>query len=184
MTRTVRSIAVFCLGLLFILTCGASIAETRAIIFRLPKSFNELPTTITSSLVKEGCRIPQTTIEGNLVSTNVITGEFAKKGQKDWAILCSKDGSLYIRLFWGGAIHCPSEIDIGSIISEKDIVNGLEFDHSIGTASKNAILQDYEEYGGTKPPAITHLGIDYGSEKGSEVYYCHNNEWVELTGSD
>lgn len=183
MTRTVRGIAVFCLGLLLILTCGASIAETRVAKFRLPKSFNKLPPTVISSLVKEGCRIPQTIIKGYLMSTNVITGEFAEKGQKDWAILCSKEGSLYIRLFWGGAIHCPSEIDIGSI-SEKDIANGFEFDHSIGTAGKRAILQDYQEYGGTKPPTITHLGINYGDEKASEVYYCHDNEWIELTGAD
>lgn len=178
MTRTVRGIAVFCLFLFFILTSSASIAETRAAIFRLPKSFNKLPSTITSSLVKEGCQIPQTTIEGHLVSRNVITGEFAKKGQKDWAVLCSKEGSLYVMMFWGGETQCPSEIDLGSINSE------LEFDHSIGTASKRAIIQDYQEYGGTKPPAITHLGIDYGSEQGTEVYYCHKNEWIDLTGSD
>ena len=184
MTRTVCYIEVLCLGFL-ILAGGSSIAETPTIIFRFPESFSELPPTVSSSLAKEGCRIPQATIERKIVATNVITGEFAQKNQMDWAILCSKDGRSYIRVFWGGAAHCPSRIDKGRDISPVDIAQGLEFDRALGTVDRSFILQHYQAYGGPKPPTITHLGINYAYlEKASQVHYCYNNKWLKLTGAD
>src|SRR5258708_23519943 len=127
MIRTVRCIDVFCVGLL-IFAGDSSIAETPGIIFRSPESFSERPPSVTSSLAEEGCRIPQATIERKIVATNVISGEFARANQMDWAILCSKGGRSYIRVFWGGAAHCPSRIDKGRDVSPKDIAQGLEFD--------------------------------------------------------
>lgn len=184
MARTGRCVEVFCLGFL-ILAGGFSIAETPTIIFRSPESFGELPPTVSSSLAKKGCRIPQATIERKIVATNVISGEFAKKGQTDWAILCSRNGRSSIRVFWGGAAHCPSKIDKGRDMSPGTIAQGWEFDRAIGTAGKRSILQNYHAYGGPKPPIITHLGIDYAYlERASEVHYCHNGKWLELTGAD
>jgi hypothetical protein len=184
MTRTVRCIEALCLGLFLILVCDSSIADSRNTIFKSPKSFKKLPKDVASALEKKGCRIPQATVDGSNVGTNIISGEFAQKGQKDWAMLCIINGSLSIRVFWGGAIRCPSKIELPMVFSEKEIANGLDFDYSIGAANKDSILQDFEAYGGPTPPTIAHLGIAYGSEKASVVYFCHDRKWIELTGAD
>src|SRR5258708_29768383 len=157
MMPTVRCIEVFCLGVLSICASSSSVAQTRAIIYRLPESFSELPPIVARSLAKEGCRIPQATDDGKIVATNVVSGEFAKKGQTDWAILCSKAGRSYIRVFWGGTAQCPSRILKGRDISAKDIAQGFEFDRALGTADKNFIIERFEAFGGPKPPTITHL---------------------------
>lgn len=49
--------------------------------------FNELPKEIIKNLEQRGCTIPQIWHDKTL--HNVISGEFSKKGQKDWAVLCS-----------------------------------------------------------------------------------------------
>jgi hypothetical protein len=173
------------LAALLLVATTLSRAESPAVVYRVPQSFTELPTSIAASLAEEGCRIPQGTIEGKVVATNVISGHFAKKGQTDWAILCSRRGRQYIRVFWGGTARCPSRIDKGPEMSEEGIRQGLEFDRAIDTVDRAFILHHYEAYGGLKPPKITHLGISYEFlEKASVVHYCHKGKWLELTGAD
>lgn len=185
MTRSVRCIGSLCLSLFIFLAAGPSTAGMRTPNFWSPASFSKLPPTISSALTKEGCRIPQATIERKIVATNVISGEFAQKGQRDWAILCSKNGHLYIKVLWGGAAHCPSRIEKERSIPEDYAAQGLEFNHALSIANKDFILQHYQAHGGPKPPTITHFGINYEYlGKASVVHYCHNNKWLELTGSD
>ena len=62
-------------------------------ILRLPPAaFSELPSSVIEDLEKRGCTIPQAVPGsfGYLNPHNVIRGEFAKRGQTDWAILCSR----------------------------------------------------------------------------------------------
>lgn len=163
---------------------AATFAET-GVVYRSPESYRELPSSIVAALTKEGCRIPQGTIEGKVVATNVISGSFAAQGQTDWAALCAKHGRQYIRVFWGGPAHCPSRIDKGTLMSEAEIEQGLEFDRAIDTVDQKFIRDHYEAYGGPKPPQIFHLGINYEFlEKASVVHYCHQGRWQELTGAD
>ena len=80
-------------------------AASPGVIYREPQSYRELPASFVDSLKKDGCRIPQATVGGK-VASNVISGSFAKKGQLDWAALCSKEGHQYIAVFWGGSAQC------------------------------------------------------------------------------
>src|SRR5688572_21225806 len=72
-------------------------AERR--IVRLPASaFPELPRHLAAELERRGCTIPQESYTKK--RNNVIQGEFARPGQKDWAALCSSGGSSSILVFW------------------------------------------------------------------------------------
>lgn len=173
------------LAIVGVIAAFSSAGQSPAIVYRAPQSFGELPPTVIMALDNEGCRIPQGTIDRKIVATNVISGPFAKSGQMDWAVLCSKDGGQYIRVFWGGAARCASRIDKGPEMSQEEINQGLEFDRALDTADKAFIVKHYQAYGGPKPPKITHLGINYEIlEKASVVHYCHQGKWLELTGAD
>jgi hypothetical protein len=66
-----------------------------------PSAFPNLPLAIQKQAEVRGCEIPQEAFEGGTKVNNVISGEFAQRGQKDWAILCSKGGTSSIVVFWG-----------------------------------------------------------------------------------
>lgn len=142
-----------------------------------PSAFPELPARIVRELERRGCTIPQVTIEG--VDTNkphnVASGEFTRKGQKDWAALCSRRGRSAIHIFWGRPTKCASVIE----------ARADSADRFIGTADAKYILDHYEAYGGPKPPPLTHEGINDGiAEKASAVLYCYGGKWRTLQGAD
>jgi hypothetical protein len=64
-------------------------AEQR--IVRLPPTaFPELPRNVVRELQRRGCSIPQEAFTKK--PHNVITGQFARPGERDWAVLCSNIG--------------------------------------------------------------------------------------------
>ncbi len=73
-----------------------------------PAAFPQLPKAIRRNLQARGCTIPQSFQTS--APHNVIKGEFAKKGQTDWAVLCSKRKVSSILVFWGGSKHAVSKI--------------------------------------------------------------------------
>lgn len=142
-----------------------------------PSDFRELPRKISKELDRRGCAIPQLSIEGYETKEphNVASGEFARKGQKDWAVLCSRRGRSVILIFWGRPTKCSSVINSGPDIAER----------YIGTVDAKYILDHYEGYGGPKPPPLEHQGLNVGfAEKGSEVMYCYRGKWRVLQGAD
>lgn len=61
----------------------------------------------------------------------------------------------------------------------------IGFSRIISTVGAKYIMEHYNEYGGTKPPANLHDGINEAfTEKASEVLYYHNGSWLNLSGSD
>ena len=68
-----------------------------------PASFKELPQPIVDFLEEHRYLIPETfrseVFPNNVYSNNVLKGEFEKKGQTDWAILCARDGYSRILIF-------------------------------------------------------------------------------------
>jgi hypothetical protein len=149
-----------------------------------PSAFPQLPGAVARSLERRGCTIPQT--YDAATPNNVISGEFARAGQTDWAILCSRRRSSSILVFWGGSPKSVSEIarsaDIGFL---QGVGEGIGFSREIGIADRKLILECYREYGGRKPPAIRHHGIqDAFVDKFSSVHYFHRGRWLELQGAD
>jgi hypothetical protein len=69
-----------------------------------PDRFAALPPSVREAFTAINCRVPQNTLSTG--PANVIAGEFAARGQRDWAALCS-DGTLTeIRVVWGGPARC------------------------------------------------------------------------------
>src|SRR5216684_2379922 len=83
--------------------------EPQARIVRLsPSAIRELPANLVKELQRRECTIPQAGYTKK--SNNVVKGEFAKPGQKDWAVLCSVKGVSTILVFWNGSEKNPAAI--------------------------------------------------------------------------
>jgi hypothetical protein len=57
------------------------------------ENYPELPSGVAAALQSHHCTIPQPNKDGP--ARNVIEGEFFRKGQKGWAVLCSRSVSEY-----------------------------------------------------------------------------------------
>ena len=160
-------------------------AAERRIVRLPPSAFPSLPGTVAKELQRRGCTIPQEGISKRL--SNVISGQFARPGQTDWAVLCSVNGSSSILVFWNG-----TATDVAEVARREDriylqslIGNEIAFSRSISAVGSDVILTHYKAYGGTTPPPLDHQGIDDAFlEKASSVQYFYKGKWLELTGSD
>ena len=148
-----------------------------------PSSFKKLPKHIVKTLEIRGCKIPQAYPFEN--PHNVIQGQFAKKGQNDWAVLCSVDSVSTLLVFWGGSTQCASEV--GKDKNWLQDVGGGEISYSrfISSVDKKQI-QKYQGYNGsTILQPLLHEGIDVAFiGKASGVRYCYKSKWVFFSGSD
>ena len=149
-----------------------------------PTIYKGLPEGFIRKLKQRGCTIPQSFV--TTAAHNIISGEFAKKGQQDWAILCSLNHSSTILIFWGGASSCQSEFNVSKDRDWlQETANGIAYSRAISVVGKAFIQSHFEAYGGETPPPIEHSAIDEAFiEKSSTVHYCHNGKWLRLTGSD
>jgi len=150
-----------------------------------PSAFPGLPVSIKKDLSNRQCTVPQT-----FASTqphNAIQGEFARKGQKDWAVICSTGQVSSILIFWGGSTK-----EVSSIYSsaDRDYLQGtggdeIGYSQEIFTVGREHIFEHYKAHGGPTPPPIDHDGIEHSFvEKASTVLYYYKGEWLSLTGAD
>ena len=151
-----------------------------------PSEFKTLPIKIEKELQRQGCTIPQVYYSEKF--WNVIQGEFAKQGQKDWAVLCSRNGVSSILIFWSGPTQdCDNEV---APAKDKEFLQGIGdgkigFSRAISPASKKFIHSAHKTYGGPEPPPIDHEGInDEFMDKGFVIHYCYEGKWLQLQGSD
>jgi len=151
-----------------------------------PTAFPQLPRQVKRELLSRGCTIPQTFADAK--PHNVISGEFARRGQTDWAVLCSRDRVSSILVFWGGSARSVAEVAKGADRTFLQVVGGkgeIGFSRSIMVVGRDYIIKHHREYGGPKPPRIDHQGIDDGYlGKASYVLYYHRGKWLELQGAD
>ncbi len=151
-----------------------------------PAAFSQLPENIVSFLQQRSCTIPQTF--GNSTPHNVVRGQFARSGQFDWAVLCSRNRVSSILVFWNGSTKSVAEIassDDKGFLQTIDGAGNVGFSRAIDVVDKDYILEHYREYGGKKPPQIKHQGInDVFVEKASSVHYFYRKRWLELQGAD
>jgi hypothetical protein len=193
MNKTFKISLIFLAWILLCLRISVS-AETspirKAEIKRLPPSvFINLPETIRRALDARGCTIPQP--YDNDAFQNVVSGEFVEEDQKDWAVLCSRNGISSILVFWNGSAKKITVLDtypdnewFQSIGSGQD-----GFSRLIMVASKEQILgyHDYAKEFRDVPdlPPLTHDGIDqFFVNKASTVRYYYKGHWLNLSGAD
>jgi len=142
-------------------------------IVQLPLSaFPELPAAFVRELA--GCTVPQTYATSR--PHNVIHGTFASPQQLDWAVLCSRGGESVIRIWWGGPVHCPRELQPAS---NKGYLQGIG-DGKIG----------FSRYLGTTEEASNTVKLEHDAiedafaEKGSTIWMCRAGKWISFSGAD
>ena len=140
-----------------------------------PSAFRELPKNLVTDLERRECTIPQPFTNRK---ANVIQGEFDKPGQTDWAVLCSTHGSTSLLIFWNGSSRNMT------VLNRNPDDPGRIFDWFIRPVDRKFIMDHYRAYGGPKPPAIDHQGIESGGETASVVLYYYRGKWLKLQGAD
>ena len=154
-----------------------------------------LPTEFIEKLNARGCTIPQ--FDGDRggngagsdagpvrVPNNVIHGEFARKGQDDWAVLCSNGRTSTIVIFWGKDTVCPGSLarldDAHYLKAGTD--KKLRYWRSIRALGENE-LDDRAGIAGIKP--LGHQGIDDRFvNKSSSFFYCNDGKWKIFPAKD
>ena len=184
---------VFVLGVSLLLVAGASGTELGQVYKPLsPADFPSLPAHVKKELDKMGCRIPQAY---EAQPNNAVQGEFAKKGQKDWALLCSKGGSSRLLIFWGGSAKCP---DPGRVAADQDFLQyqndqkpgaadprdpatKLYFSRMIAALNPEDTKAQFAARSARKKLAPDHDGIEESIplEQSSIVHYCLNGRWEQ-----
>lgn len=155
-----------------------------------PSAFPNVPFSFRKRLEARGCTVPQQNYEGNHKPSNVIHGEFAKKGQQDWAVLCSKGGKSSVVMFWGQPTSCPSELAYRTDTDYIDLQT-KEYSRNIASITRKGIIGLSVVGGGDGVhvphgyPLLDHEGIeDSWLGKASEIYFCSKGKWFTLQGAD
>jgi len=175
--------------LILVLTCfqGNEWDKANREVVRLaPSNFKQLPKELIQELERRRCTVPQ--VSGSRQPSNVIRGEFLKKGQSDWAVLCSVNMKSSILVFPDGSPGNPMNIAEGKDLNMlQGIGEGqIGYSRQIMPVGEKYILDHYHAYGGSpEPPPIDHLGInDAFVGKASVVLYFYQGKWLQLTGAD
>jgi hypothetical protein len=150
-----------------------------------PDAFANVPPAIVDELQRMGCTIPQT--HATAEPHNVAIGRFLSATNRDWAVLCSRDGVSAILVFPNGAIDGVREVALSPDANWLQGIGGSQigFSRAIAVADPRYILSHYEAYGGPQPPPLDHDGInEIFVEKASSVLYWHQGNWLRLQGAD
>ena len=150
-----------------------------------PSAFPELPANIRRELERRGCTVPQ--VSADKKPQNVIKGEFTRKGQTDWAVLCSVNQVSTILVFRNASSKNPSELARKPDVDQLQVTGGdaVAYSRAISGVDRAYILSHYQAYGGNKPPTIDHQGInDAFVEKASGIHYFDAGKWFNLKGAD
>ena len=160
-----------------------------------PSAFSNLPKEVADELEKRKCEIPQVVFPGSKPgkAQNVVSGQFKKAGQTDWAVLCSVKERSRILIFWNGSAKNVEMF--GGWSEDRNWMQGwgedkngniqYMFSRLIHTADLEYILERFEGYNGPKPSPIDHDGLLEGmSGKYSEVYYWYEGKWSVLQGAE
>ena len=163
-------------------------ARADTMVVRLPPSaFPKLPPAVRAVLQRRGCTIPQSFQA--TAPENVVRGEFLKRGQQDWAVLCSCELVSRVLIIRGdtGAVvdSLAEEPDVGRL--QVVAASQVGYSRVIATAPAKQVRVYLSQDGA---PAIArggtlHDGIfDVFLEKGAEVFYSDNGTWVTIAASD
>lgn len=156
-----------------------------------PSDVVALPAEFVEKLNARGCTIPQFDsgadagdAAASAEPTNVIHGEFARKGQQDWAVLCSNGKTSTIVIYWGKATACPASLarlDDAHYLKPGEN-KALHYSRSIRALGESE-LDDRAGLAGLKP--LSHQGIDDRFvSKSSAFFYCNEGKWRIFPAKD
>ena len=158
-------------------------ADLALIVSRVPRvaidRFSALPPTVREAFTQINCQVPQST---PAAPANVIQGEFAARGQRDWAALCS-DGTLtQIRVVWGGSARCDDRVattqDADTLVATAPGV--YTYNRTIATATAAQVERLLVKYRTTLPEDPAHHAIDDATDRVSVLRYCAGRQWLSV----
>jgi hypothetical protein len=153
-----------------------------------PTAFLTLPTPIRHFLEKGGYTIPQNGFD--TIPNNVISGNFMRPGQVDWAILASRDLVSSIFIFWGNSPDSVSELqredDIGYLqTGERDSIVFSRMIETIIRPQVDSTCTSTPDLVPLKQNPNPHDAILHGFfPKHSSVLYWSDGTWYDCIGSD
>ena len=118
---------------------------------------------------------------------NVIRGRLNDGPVIDWAVLCSKDLSSTILVFWDGKVNAVAELAPRPDETYLQVVGSgrIGFSRAINIATPTDIRRYQQAFGGPRLSPLSHEGInDAFVEKASIVWYWHHGKWLKLQGAD
>ena len=155
----------------------------RATVRLAPEEFTEVPRSLQRELRRRGCSIPQPYTNGG--RQNVISGEFTRIGQIDWAVLCSRERQSSILVFRAGDPQQAEELAPradANFLQRTDAIH-IGFSRALAVASTDYIRQHARS--GDETRVITHAGInDIFVDKASVVWYWDQRQWLQLSGAN
>lgn len=158
-----------------------------SIVYLAPADFKTAPVRIRQKLESDGCLIPQATFFAKGRS-NLVHGELGRKGQIDWAALCSKNRTSVVEIVWGGSVRCADRLNLST---DRDWLQAAEKAEGQWRIDFSRLLRvvnygDAVDY--ASPPApgsMDHQGLeDAFAGKASSVFYCTKGQWVVVAGAD
>ena len=156
-------------------------ADIALIVSKLPRftteRFAALPPTVREQFRLMNCQVPQPSLTGG--PQNVIQGEFAAKGQRDWAALCSNGSTTEVRIVWGGAVRCEDRLaarqDADTLTQPSPGV--YNYSRSITTASTGQLNRVLVRSTAKLSETPGHDGIEDTIDRVSLAHYCAGNHW-------
>jgi hypothetical protein len=134
----------------------------------LVSHFPQLPDAVASDLDSRGCNI----VRGN----NVISGDFAGNGERDWAVLCQQDNQASLLIYLVGSSK-PAIFGTGGY----GLVDDPESARGIRVADWNYVVRHNP---GVRAAAAPTACIEDGVGMGSVIYCYIGGAWAPLAGAD
>jgi hypothetical protein len=156
-------------------------ADIALIVSKLPRftyeRFAALPPSVRDQFRTMNCQVPQPSLTG--APQNVIQGEFAAKGQRDWAALCSNGSTTTVRIVWGGAVRCEDSFaarqDADTVVQPSPGV--WNYSRTITTGSVSQINRVLLRSKSQLSESPAHDGIEDTIDRVTLAHYCAGSRW-------
>jgi hypothetical protein len=151
-----------------------------------PADFPALSRSVRHGIASQGCEIPQSSSEAT--PHNIIRGQFAHTGQYDWAVVCSKNKSSTVLVFWGGQARCSKKV--WGPYQDQEVKRGI--DQALNTVTQYFIRIKTLSSASFGKRGSTHLPVQPSHDilefiwpqVGSSTHYCSAGKWIQLSYAD
>ena len=159
-----------------------------------PDDFKNVPARVRSKLNEAHCLIPQ--VNEKAIPHNVVTGQFARRGQQDWAAYCSVHGKSKVLVVWGGPSQCSGN-PFNDGAPERDSTVSGDLDDSVENQPRGSFwtlsaIRHSEVRARLKVmkssdelfKSATHDALERSAPIGGNTVDCNDGHWRELWYAD
>jgi len=149
-----------------------------------PRAFPALPVQVAAALEREGYTIPQSWNDS--LPHNVIVGEFRRRGQRDWAVLASRNHESRIIIFWNGLDRDTSYVSTREdILSMQDQGNrGISYARYIQNVRPDVFDPRCGNVDSTSSNTDHDAIKDHFIPRESDIFYFRKGKWFDCPGEE